>query len=147
MTHESISKGFNNLKPSTEYDNLFYSAKSRQEADWLVGINLTRAFTVKYNTMLSIGRVQTPTLALIVNRQNDIQNFKAEKYYELQAQFDGYIGKFVNDSVKIENDPRINNESFVEKLIEKLSNESGIVKDIQVEENKTNVNTNKEICI
>jgi len=68
QTDKSIRDGFNNLKPSREYDNLYRSAQCRAEADWLVGLNITRALTCKYNAQLSAGRVQTPTLAMIVER-------------------------------------------------------------------------------
>ncbi len=133
MTNEAILEGFSKLKPSSEYDNLYYSAKCRQEADWLVGINATRAYTIKYNVLLSIGRVQTPTLAIIVDRQREINEFVPEIYYELQAKFDGYLGKWVNKSGK----SKIETHDKVTKLKEKLDGKNGIVMDISVEK-KTN---------
>ncbi len=84
MTDEAIRKGFHDLKDGREYDSLFDSAKCRSEADWLVGINGSRAFTVKYDALLSIGRVQTPTLSIIVNRQKEIDSFVPENYYEVK---------------------------------------------------------------
>ena len=68
VTDKAIREGFSNLKPGKEYDNLYRAAVSRAEADWLVGINATRALTCKYNAQLSCGRVQTPTLAMIAKR-------------------------------------------------------------------------------
>ncbi len=133
MTKEAILDGFSKLKPSSEYDNLYYSAKCRQEADWLVGINATRAYTIKYNVLLSIGRVQTPTLAIIVERQKEINNFVPEIYYELFANFDGFIGKWVNKSDK----SKIKDLDGVEKLKEKLDGKDGVVADISVEKKTT----------
>ena len=85
VTDKAIREGFANLKDAKEYDNLYRAAVSRAEADWLVGINATRALTCKYNAQLSCGRVQTPTLALIVNRQLEIQNFVPKQYWELKT--------------------------------------------------------------
>ena len=81
VTDKAIKDGFAHLKQGKEYDNLFRAARSRAEADWLVGINATRALTCKYNAQLSCGRVQTPTLAMIMNREQEIRNFKPQKYY------------------------------------------------------------------
>lgn len=92
MTDEAITAGFASLKDSSEYDNLYEAAKCRSEADWLVGINATRAFTLKYNSLLSIGRVQTPTLALIVSKQKEIDDFKPEEYWEVESDFGEYKG-------------------------------------------------------
>lgn len=83
VTDKAIREGFNKLESSKKYDNLYESAKARAEADWVVGINATRALTLKYNTPLSCGRVQTPTLAIVKGRGDEIQNFKPKEYYEL----------------------------------------------------------------
>ncbi|MGL4791484.1 MAG: DNA topoisomerase III [Anaerotignaceae bacterium] len=92
MTDAAIKDGFNNLKPSTEYDNLYYSAKCRSEADWLVGINASRAYTLKYDTLLSIGRVQTPTLGIITQRQKEINAFDVREYFEVIAEYGDFNG-------------------------------------------------------
>ncbi len=103
MTDEAIEEGFNNLKDNKEYFNLYLSAKSRSEADWLVGINATRLFTVKYNQMLTIGRVQTPTLSLIVQRQKEIDNFVSQPFYEVAADCDMFIATWFNkDGTRID---------------------------------------------
>ena len=82
MEESAIRDGFDNLKPGSDYDNLYYSALCRQEADWLVGINGTRLFTVIYGgKTLKVGRVQTPTLAMLVEREAKIMNFKKEQYF------------------------------------------------------------------
>lgn len=83
MTEEAISKGFAELKPGSSYDNLFQSARCRSQADWLVGINGTRAYTTSNNTLYSIGRVQTPTLAMLVERELAIRDFTPQDYYEI----------------------------------------------------------------
>lgn len=87
MTDESIAEGFRNIKEGSLYDNLFYSSICRVYADWYIGMNASRLFSVKYNANLSIGRVQTPTLALIVKRQLEINAFVPVEYYTLLANF------------------------------------------------------------
>lgn len=86
-TPAAVKKGFANLRPGIEFDRLGYAAQARSQSDWLIGINATRSFTVKHNDLLSVGRVQTPTLALIVNREHEINNFVTEPYWELYAEF------------------------------------------------------------
>lgn len=85
QTNKAIVDGFKNLKDAKEYDNLYKAAVCRAEADWLVGLNVTRALTCKYNAQLSAGRVQSPTLAMIVNREEEIKNFKPVDYWTLNA--------------------------------------------------------------
>ncbi|MCM4152372.1 type IA DNA topoisomerase [Arenibacter sp. N53] len=88
LTTEAIKEGFTKLKSSHDYDNLYYAGFSRAIGDWLLGMNATRLYTVKhggYKQMLSIGRVQTPTLAMVVNRYLEIENFKPQPYWELQT--------------------------------------------------------------
>ena len=81
VTDKAIKEGFGNLKNGHEYDNLYRAAVARAEADWLVGMNGTRALTCKYNAQLSCGRVQTPTLAMIAKREEEIRVFKPKEYY------------------------------------------------------------------
>lgn len=88
LTAEAIKEGFENLKPSEQYDNLYYAGFSRSIGDWLLGMNATRLYTLKHGghkQVLSIGRVQTPTLAMVVNRFKEIQNFQPQPYWELQT--------------------------------------------------------------
>ena len=87
MTDEAIRDGFATLKDNAQYQRLYQSALCRSEADWLVGINFTRLFTLRYGTKLTVGRVQTPTLALIVERQQAIEQFEAAPYFQLEGQF------------------------------------------------------------
>lgn len=88
LTEEAIREGFQKLKDQTEFDKLYEAGLSRAIGDWLLGMNATRLYTLRYGQnrqVLSIGRVQTPTLALIVNRQQEIENFKPEPYWELKT--------------------------------------------------------------
>ena len=90
QTDKAIREGFANLKPAKDYDNLYRSAQARSEADWLVGLNVTRALTCKFNAQLSAGRVQTPTLALVVERENEIRRFVPKEFYGLCAELEGF---------------------------------------------------------
>jgi DNA topoisomerase III len=102
LTAEAIKDGFNNLKDAKDYDLLYAAGSSRAIGDWLLGMNATRLYTLKFSNgkgVLSIGRVQTPTLALIVNRHLEIQNFKPQTYWELktvyrEVTFSARSGKF-----------------------------------------------------
>lgn len=102
LTTEAIKNGFTNLKPSTDFDNLFYAGSSRAIGDWILGMNATRLYTLKYGgfkQVLSIGRVQTPTLAMLVERHLEIENFVPKPYWELQTiyretKFNNTTGKF-----------------------------------------------------
>lgn len=85
VTDKAIREGFQHLKNGHDYDNLYAAAMSRAEADWLVGINATRALTCKYNAQLSCGRVQTPTLAMIAKREEEIKGFVPKSYYGIEA--------------------------------------------------------------
>jgi len=87
LTAETIVKGFNELKPEQEYVNLTKAASARSEADWLIGMNGTRAFTTKHNELLSVGRVQTPVLALIYDREAEIAAFQSQTYYMVEGSF------------------------------------------------------------
>ena len=97
MTPEAIREGMTALRPSADYDALFLSAQCRARADWLIGMNMSRAFTVKYKTLLSVGRVQTPTLALLVERQKEIEQFKSETSYGIETVFTDYKGVYSED--------------------------------------------------
>src|SRR6202012_3809614 len=86
-TPEAIRKGFSSVKPGTAYEALADAARGRSRADWLVGMNLSRAYTLTYGDELSVGRVQTPTLAMLVERELAIRNFVPEDYVEVVATF------------------------------------------------------------
>ncbi|MCX8094967.1 MAG: DNA topoisomerase 3 [Caldisericia bacterium] len=135
LTKEEILNGFNNLKDGEEFENLGIAAEARAQADWLVGINATRAFTRKEGLLLSIGRVQTPTLYMIVERENEILSFKKEKYYEIFAYFEKdkfkYKGKWFDDS-----DDRIFDENKLIKILENIKEKDGLVDSIELKKNK-----------
>jgi DNA topoisomerase-3 len=89
MEDTSIREGFQNLKPGAEYETLYQSALCRSKADWLIGINATRLFSVLYHKTLNVGRVQTPTLSMLVNRDSKISGFTKEKYHLVRLKLDG----------------------------------------------------------
>ena len=107
MENAAIREGFENLKDGSEYDNLYYSALCRMWADWIVGINATRLFSILYNKTLNIGRVQTPTLALLCDRHNKIAFFRKEKYFTVELTLGG---------VKAETE-RLDNENTAKEII------------------------------
>lgn len=90
MEDTAIKAGFENLRPGSEYDRLYSAASCRNKADWLVGINGTRLFTTQYGKKITVGRVQTPTLAMLVERKGQIENFTKEAYYKVYISGDGY---------------------------------------------------------
>ena len=116
QTDKAIKEGFQNLKSAKEYDNLYHSAQARAEADWLVGLNTTRALTCKYNASLSAGRVQTPTLAMIVQREEEIQAFVPKAYYGLKGDFGAFKGTY-RDS---KGNTRFSDKAFAESLYKSL---------------------------
>ena len=124
MEDEAIRKGFENLKPSEMYDNLYYSADARAKADWLVGINLTRLFSVLYHRKLCIGRVITPTLALIISREAERTEFVPETYYNTQIS----CGKLKATS------ERVSEKVEAEKIAEECSNQFATVISVNGEE-------------
>lgn len=89
MEDSAIKEGFDNLKEGKDYDNLFESAQARAIADWLIGMNISRLYSCLYKQNYSVGRVQTPTLSMIVKRDDEIANFKKEKYYTVELELDG----------------------------------------------------------
>ena len=114
QTNKAILEGFKNLKDAKEYDNLYKAAVCRAEADWLVGLNVTRALTCKYNAQLSAGRVQSPTLAMIVNREEEIRNFKPVDYWTLNAEGNGFALTWVSN--------KGNNSTFKEEVADSILN-------------------------
>ncbi|MBH5319227.1 DNA topoisomerase III [Paenibacillus sp. GSMTC-2017] len=90
QTDQAIKDGFKSVKPGRDYDNLYTSAVCRAEADWLIGLNMTRALTVKYNAQLAAGRVQTPTLSMLMNRESEIGGFQSQPYWTIGANFSSF---------------------------------------------------------
>lgn len=123
MEDSAIKDGFNNLKDGSYYDDLFESAKARAIADWLVGMNISRLYSCLYKQNYSVGRVQTPTLAMIVNRDDEINNFKKEKYYTVELSLDGF---------SLSTD-RIDDRTTTEQLINLVGNSIEIIDVVQKE--------------
>lgn len=129
LTEEAIRDGFKNLRDGKEFDKLYAAGSSRAIGDWLLGINATRLYTLKYangKSVLSIGRVQTPTLALIVNRQKEIENFKPQTYWELkttyrEVSFAVTRGRFDKKEEGVEFLDKIKSEPFEIASVEKKS--------------------------
>lgn len=104
LTEEALHTAFKNLKSGSDFDNLFAAARCRSESDWIVGLNATRSFTVRYGQgkmLWSVGRVQTPVLAMIVRRDDDIRHFKSETFWELFTTYKECIFKFKGDRFKL----------------------------------------------
>ncbi|WLF70696.1 DNA topoisomerase III [Clostridium septicum] len=116
QTNKAILDGFKNLKPGKAYENLYKAAVCRAEADWFVGLNVTRALTCKYNAQLSAGRVQSPTLAMIVQREEEIKNFKPKEYNTINVKTDKCKFTWVNK----DNNGRIFDLEFSKKVEAKL---------------------------
>lgn len=137
LTAEAIKEGFNNLKPSTTFDSLAGAASGRSRADWIVGLNFTRAYTSLNRQLYTVGRVQTPTLALIVERQKAIDNFKSANFFEILATFEpGFLARYITQDA--EPQTRIHDKATAEKILKDTSSESsGTVEKIETKEKKT----------
>ncbi|MBE0601382.1 MAG: DNA topoisomerase III, partial [Firmicutes bacterium] len=123
MTAEAIHEGMSKLRPSSEYDALFLSALCRARADWLIGMNMSRAFTVKYQSLLSVGRVQTPTLALLVERQKQIEQFKPETSYGVESDFSDYTGVYAENR----KEKLFSKRTEAEEIAGSVSGKTGVV--------------------
>ncbi|AIQ74778.1 type IA DNA topoisomerase [Paenibacillus odorifer] len=132
LTPETIRKGFQELKDGAEYENLTKAAKARSEADWLIGMNGSRAFTTKHNVLLSVGRVQTPVLALIYDRQKTIEAFSSLKFFEVEGHFTQnemtYKGMWQGD--------RLTDGEKAEALAAKVKGKPGRIDSYEVKETK-----------
>ncbi|HGI2998309.1 TPA: DNA topoisomerase 3 [Streptococcus agalactiae] len=123
MEDSAIKEGFDNLKDGKDYDNLFESAQARAIADWLVGMNISRLYSCLYQQNYCVGRVQTPTLAMIVKRDDEVANFKKEKYYTVELSTNGFT---------LSTD-RINDEVAAEQLLNLVGDKIEIIDVIQKE--------------
>ena len=133
QTDKAIKDGFKNLKDGRLYDNLYHAAECRAEADWIVGLNVTRALTCKHNAQLSAGRVQSPTLAMIVQREEEIKNFKPKEYRTINIKADKCNFTWVNK----DNNSRIFNKEFSDKVASKLRNSEGKIVKVTESHKKT----------
>ncbi|MBM7703669.1 DNA topoisomerase III [Metabacillus iocasae] len=129
QTDKAIKDGFKNLQQGEQFNRLYESAVCRSEADWLIGLNVTRALTTKYEEPLSAGRVQTPTLAMILEREQVITTFKPVEYWTLSAEFRSFTAQWQR-----QNEKRLFNKEEAERICEKASGKEAIVKLIQRKE-------------
>ncbi len=134
VTDKAIREGFAHIKEGRQYDPLYHAARSRAEADWLVGINATRALTCKYNAQLSCGRVQTPTLAIIARREEEIRSFCPQEYYGLTCLAGGVIWTWRQ---KKGGSTRTFQKAPLKELEQALKGQSLTVTDIQRSSRKT----------
>ncbi len=133
QTDKAIKEGFATLKDSKFYDNLFKSAEARSHADWIVGLNISRALTCKYNTSLSAGRVQTPTLALIIERENAIRSFKPKEYYTVSVKTSAFTALYKgNDGIA-----RMYDKSEAEKISRAVDKKAGTIVEISKKRKET----------
>lgn len=126
QTDKGINEGFRNLKPAAQYDNLYKAAQCRSEADWVVGLNITRALTCKHNAQLTAGRVQSATLAMIVNREEEIRNFKPKAYYVINAKSKGFNLQWRDKN----NNSNIFEEDRANKILSYLKGKEGTVVEV-----------------
>lgn len=133
QTDKAIKEGFNNLKPGKAYETLYAAAESRAQADWYVGLNVTRALTCKYNAQLSAGRVQTPTLALVVERENEINKFVPKDYWTINALAKGFSLRWQDRN---SGQTRISDQKKAEQILVKVTGQKGQIVDIKKEAKK-----------
>jgi DNA topoisomerase III, bacteria and conjugative plasmid len=127
QTDRAINDGFKNLKPSHDYDKLYLSAVCRSEADWLIGLNISRALTTKYNDSLSAGRVQTPTLAMILERDREIHSFQPVPYWTIQVKSGDLSAVWNNNGQS-----RIFDEKKAKMICQKLTHQTAVVQEVDV---------------
>ncbi len=136
LTHDAILEGFRNLKPASDYSGLRDSAHARHQSDWLVGINATRAQTITaqragHKGVFSLGRVQTPTLALIVERDNEIINFVPKTYYEVFADFQSPKGTYRGVWFGKDGVTRLDKKEDADAIVAKVFNQSGVIEKVE----------------
>ena len=134
VTDKAIKEGFANLKPGKAYENLYDSAVARSEADWYIGLNATSALTTKFNAQLNCGRVQTPIVAIVASREEEIKHFKPQTYYGIEAK--------AADGLKLTwQDAKGNRRSFdkekIDRIVGKLGKKNAIVTEIEKKPKKT----------
>ena len=135
VTDKAIKDGFQNLKPGKAYENLYHAAVARSEADWYIGLNATRALTSKFNAQLSCGRVQTPTVAIIAQREDEIRNFKPKTYYGVDAHTEQKLKLTWVD--KQTNDSRTFSKEKVEQIVSKVDKKQGTIIDVDKKHKKS----------
>jgi DNA topoisomerase-3 len=137
LTAEAIKDGFRKLRPASDFDNLANAAYGRSRADWIVGLNLTRAYTTINRQLLTVGRVQTPTLSLIVQRQQEIDNFRPEQFFEVLVTFEpGFLARYITPGA--EPQTRLKDKPAAQKIIADIASQSvGLVQKVETKEKRT----------
>lgn len=135
LTDEAIKDGFARLKDGQEYELLAQAARCRSESDWLVGINATRAYTKKCNVLLSIGRVQTPTLAILVKREKEIEEFIPQPYWQVVGTFTADSGKYQGTWFKGKDD-RFDSEAAAREVVQRVQGLPGTVEKLETKQQK-----------
>lgn len=130
-TDKAIKEGFEKLKDGRQYNNLYYSAIARAEADWIVGINGTRALTTKYNAQLSCGRVQTPTIGMILKREEEIRKFVPKEYYSIDISTKKGSSNFKMNWIDKKNNTTSFNEEKIENIAKKLNHKEIKIIDVK----------------
>lgn len=132
LTPETIRRGFAELKDGAEFENLTKAARARSEADWLIGMNGSRAFTTKHNVLISVGRVQTPVLALVYDRQKQIEAFSSLKYFDVE----GHFAQSETSYKGIWQGERITDQKKAEQLAQKIRGKQGRIASYEVKDTK-----------
>ena len=128
QTDNAIRDGFKNLKPGNAYNHLYDAAVCRAEADWLVGLNVTRTLTCKFNAQLNAGRVQTPTLAMMVTREQEIKNFIPQDYWTVRVSFGDYSGEW-----RGQQGARLFDRQRAEAILARVQGQAGTIKEVKKE--------------
>jgi DNA topoisomerase III len=128
VTDKAIKDGFNHLKSGKAYEDLYFSAVARSEADWYIGLNATRALTTRFNAQLNCGRVQTPTVAIIAAREEEIKNFKPQTYYGIEAQTTDKLKLTWQDA---KGNSRNFNKDITDAIVKKLGSKNALVTEIE----------------
>jgi DNA topoisomerase-3 len=132
QTDKAILDGFAQLKKGKDFDNLYEAARCRAEADWLVGLNVTRALTCKYNSPLSAGRVQTPTLSLIIKREEEINQFRPKDYWTVRADFGDFIGLWTEKN----GNSRLFDQEEAKSISQRVKNKIGEITEVKIDQKK-----------
>jgi DNA topoisomerase-3 len=130
QTDKAIREGFKNLKPGKDYENLSHAAECRAEADWLIGLNVSRALSCKYDTKLTAGRVQTPTLALMIDREKKIRQFTPEPYWTIESDYGSIQARWQGKNGK----NRFMDQEKAAEILEALKGQDHKISDITVKE-------------
>src|SRR5690606_8581498 len=135
ITDKAIKEGFKNLKPAKNYENLFQAAVARSEADWYIGLNASRALTTKYNAQLNCGRVQTPVVQIIAQREEEINQFKPKTFYGAEAATDHSLKLIWQDAQS--NDTKTFDQQKIQQVVKHTEGKNAMVTDVVKKPKKT----------